>query len=142
MTGLQMTPGWCQAWKSHVRFPHLQPSYYYYGGFAFLPGLLANNEMAQRSNPALWKPVEQKSLHKTAYLMRNRAQRIPSWPGGTSPTKAEYICADQPAKFTFRSRNGGGPYIYSAPVAWFYGSSSHLMNHSQHFAARTGGYRR
>jgi hypothetical protein len=24
----------------------------------FLPGLLANKEMAQRSNPALWKPVE------------------------------------------------------------------------------------
>jgi hypothetical protein len=24
----------------------------------FLPGLLAKKEMAQRSNPALWKPVE------------------------------------------------------------------------------------
>jgi hypothetical protein len=69
--------------------------------------------MAQRSNPALSKPVEQNSLHKTAYLIRNRAQRIPSWPGGTSPTKAEYICADQPATFTFRLQNGGGPYICS-----------------------------
>ena len=28
-----------------------------------------------------------------------------------SPTKAEYICADQPATLTFRLRNGGGPYI-------------------------------
>ena len=69
--------------------------------------------MAQRSNPALSKPVEQNSLHKTAYLIRNRAQRIPSWPGGTSPTKAVYICADQPATFTFCLQNGGGPYICS-----------------------------
>src|ERR1035437_8874349 len=47
-----------KAWKSHARFPHLQPSDYYYGVFDFLPGLLAKNEMAQRSNPALSKPVE------------------------------------------------------------------------------------
>ena len=47
-----MTPGFSQAWKSHARFPHPQPSYYY-GFYIFLPGLLANNEMAQRSNPAL-----------------------------------------------------------------------------------------
>jgi ATP-dependent protease ClpP protease subunit len=31
-----------------------------------------------------------------------------------SPTKAVYICADQPATCIFRLRNGGGPYIYSA----------------------------
>jgi hypothetical protein len=48
-----------QAWKSHPRFPHSQTI----GGgwlnqlsFQYLPGLLANNEMAQRSNPALSKP--------------------------------------------------------------------------------------
>src|ERR1035437_10746384 len=52
--------------KSRARFPHLQPSDYYCGVFDFLPGLLANNEMAQRSNPSLSKPVEQHSLHKTA----------------------------------------------------------------------------
>jgi len=28
----------------------------------FLPGLLANNEMAQRSNPALSKPASGRSL--------------------------------------------------------------------------------
>jgi hypothetical protein len=28
LTGLQMTPGLGQAWKSHSRFPHLQTSYY------------------------------------------------------------------------------------------------------------------
>jgi hypothetical protein len=26
LTGLQMTPGFSQAWKSHTRFPHPQPS--------------------------------------------------------------------------------------------------------------------
>jgi transposase len=30
-----------------------------------------------------------------------------------SPTKAEYICADQPAYFTFRLQKSGGPYICS-----------------------------
>src|SRR6201987_3807086 len=43
--------------------------------------------------------------------MGNGAQRIPSWPGATAPTKAAYICADQPVTFTFRLRQGGGPYI-------------------------------
>src|ERR1700746_1421232 len=46
--------------------------------------------------------------------MGNGAQRIPSWPGATAPTKAAYICADQPVTFTFRLRHCGGPYI---PVA-------------------------
>ena len=31
-----------------------------------------------------------------------------------SPTKAEYICADQLASVTFRLQKSGGPYIYSA----------------------------
>jgi len=39
------------------RFPHPQTSYgYCEQGYDFLPGLLANHEMAQRSNPALFKP--------------------------------------------------------------------------------------
>ena len=51
---------------------------------------------------------------ETGYLDRNRAQRIPSWPGErNSPTKAEYICADQLAYFTFRLQKSGGPYICS-----------------------------
>jgi hypothetical protein len=40
-----------------ARFPHLQPSD---GGLIWImnpPGLLANNEIAKRSIPALWKPM-------------------------------------------------------------------------------------
>ena len=33
-----------------------------HGDYGFLPGLLANEEMAQRSNPALSKPVTGRSL--------------------------------------------------------------------------------
>src|SRR5271165_458131 len=47
--------------------------------------------------------------------MGNRAQRIPSWLGVSTPTKAEYICADQPVTLTFRLRKGGGPYIPDGP---------------------------
>src|SRR5580704_11514184 len=43
--------------------------------------------------------------------MGRRTQRIPSWLGATAPTKAAYICADQPVTFTFRLQQGGGPYI-------------------------------
>jgi hypothetical protein len=87
-----MTPGGRQAWKSQARFPHLQTSD---DGevYDFLPGLLANKEMAQRSNPALWKPVEQNSLYKAVYLKRNRAQRIPSWPGANPHQQRPYTFA-------------------------------------------------
>src|ERR1700728_2106937 len=47
--------------------------------------------------------------------MGNGAQRIPSWPGALAPTKAEYICADQPVTLTFRLRQGGGPYKWDGP---------------------------
>jgi hypothetical protein len=50
-----------QAWKSHSRFPHLQTSGDC-GVHDLLPGVLANYEMTQRSNPALSKPVNRKSL--------------------------------------------------------------------------------
>src|SRR5512143_3203313 len=41
------------------------------------------------------------------------AERSAFHPGqeGFTPTKAVYICADQPATLTFRLRKGGGPYI-------------------------------
>jgi hypothetical protein len=39
----------------------------YYGVDDFLPGLLANYEMTQRSNPALSKPVNRKSLPRLHY---------------------------------------------------------------------------
>src|ERR1700731_3316063 len=71
--------------------------------------------MAQRSNPALSKPASGRSLSKAALLIGTRAQRIPSWPGAETPTKAEYICADQPATLTFHLRKDGGPYISGLP---------------------------
>jgi hypothetical protein len=80
----------------------------------FLPGLLANHEMAQRSNPGALQTRNRKKSYETALLMGKRAQRIPSWPGATAPTKAVYIRADQPVTLTFRLRQGGGPYM---PVA-------------------------
>jgi len=47
--------------------------------------------------------------------MGNGAQRIPSWPGAWTPTKAEYICADQTVTLIFRLRQSGGPYIPVRP---------------------------
>jgi hypothetical protein len=76
--------------------------------------------MAQRSNPALWKPVEQNSLYKAVYLERNRAQRIPSWPGEILSVKGRIHLRRPTRQLTFRLRKGGGPYICSAPVAPFY----------------------
>ena len=77
----------------------------------FLPGLLANYEMTQRSNPALSKPVNRKMPSKAALLSRTSAQRIPSSARSLCSTKAEYICADHPVTFVFRLRQSGGPYI-------------------------------
>jgi hypothetical protein len=50
----------------HSRFPHLQTSGDY-GVDDFLPGLLANYAMTQRSNPALSKPVNRKGLPRLHY---------------------------------------------------------------------------
>ena len=81
----------------------------------FLPGLLANNEMAQRSNPALSKPATGRSLPRLSnYMGRERSAFHPGqevFP----PTKAVYICADQPCPSLFRLQFGGGPYIPDAP---------------------------
>src|ERR1700752_1218992 len=61
--------------------------------------------------------------------MGNGAQRIPSWPGATAPTKAAYICADQPVTFTFRLRQGGGPYIPDRPLT---ARTNHPGNSTRH----------
>jgi hypothetical protein len=42
----------------------------------YQPGLLATNEMAQRSNPAFLKPVNRNKSSEAAQLVRTRAQRI------------------------------------------------------------------
>ena len=50
-------------------------------------------------------PSNVRALHKTS------SRRVTS--GGTvdAPTKAVYICTDQPATLIFRLRQSGGPYI-------------------------------
>jgi len=61
-----------------------------------------------------------KQPSEAGYSERNRVRRFSSWPGANSaPTEAEYICADQPADLKFRLQKCGGPYIYSATLAWF-----------------------
>jgi len=47
---------------------------------AFLPGLLANRKMAQRSNRHSLNLIRQTALEAELFN-RKRAQRIPSWPG-------------------------------------------------------------
>jgi hypothetical protein len=106
-----MTPGKGQAWKSHSRFPHPQPSGYYEVD-DFLPGLLANHEMAQRSNPALLKPVTGRSLPRLpSYLGRGRSafhqgqgfalQRRPYTFAQTHLSLSFFAC-DTTADHTFR----------------------------------------
>jgi hypothetical protein len=53
-------------WTNAFAIPHPQTSGYY-GVNDFLPGLLPNYEMTQRSNPALSKPVNRKSLSRLPY---------------------------------------------------------------------------
>jgi hypothetical protein len=75
----------------------------------FLPGLLANNEMAQRSNSALSKPVTGRGLSGCITNGEKSAAHSILAKSHCS-NKAEYICADQPVTLTFRLRQGGGPY--------------------------------
>jgi hypothetical protein len=51
--------------------------------------------------PSVLETRTRKKSSKTTQLNGKRAQRIPSWPGVLSPTKAVYICADQPVNSLF-----------------------------------------
>jgi hypothetical protein len=72
--------------------------------------------MAQRSNPALLKPVMGNRLKKPAKLNRTRVQRIPSRPRAVAHKKAGYIRADLQCHLIFRLQNGGGPYMEGCAV--------------------------
>src|SRR5271155_5420846 len=50
---------------------------------------------------------------ETSQLERNRAQRIPSWPGEILSVKGRIHLRRPTRQLTFRLRKGGGPYIYS-----------------------------
>ena len=78
-----MTPGTKrQAWKSLKRFPHLQTNDD--DGFEllrFLPGLLANHEMAKTVDPGALETCDGEMPPKADQLNRTRVQRIPFRPG-------------------------------------------------------------
>jgi hypothetical protein len=94
-----------QAWESHSRIPHVQTSY----GcdlHDFLPGPLANNEIAERSHRSV-KLALGKSFRKL--LDGKTARRIPSWPGVFHSNKGHiYTFAQVNLSLTFRLQQGGG----------------------------------
>jgi hypothetical protein len=77
----------------------------------FLPGLLANHEMAQRSIPALPKPVTGKCLQGSvtkkdggaAHSIQARSSLLQQRPDTFAQTYSVILF--------FRLQNGGGPYI-------------------------------
>jgi hypothetical protein len=92
-----MTPGKeRQAWKSLTRFPHLQTN----GddGFEFLrflPGLLANHEMAKTVDPGAPETCKWEMPFKAAKVIRRERSALHSGQEIVTPIKAEYIRADQ-----------------------------------------------
>jgi len=111
-TGLHLTPGTeRQAWKSlrdsHNRRPATAADFQQ----GFLPGLLANSEMAKWSNPALSKPVFRKSPSRLPnYLGRERSASHQG-PELELTQRPDTFAQTQPPIFTFRLQQGGGPYI-------------------------------
>jgi len=77
----------------------------------FLPGLLANNEMAQRSNPALFNPHPEEVFQDCITKWEESVAHSILARSLYSPMKAVYICANHPVPLTFRLHPGGGPYM-------------------------------
>jgi hypothetical protein len=77
----------------------------------FLPGLLANHEMAQRSIPALPKPVPENAFKGSvtkkdggaAHSIQARSSLLQQRPDTFAQTYSVILI--------FRLQNGGGPYI-------------------------------
>ncbi len=76
-----MTPGTSAKLGNRSRDSHICSPTATDLSLRFLPGLLANHEMAKRSIPALPKTCIRKMPSKAALLKRTRAQRIPFRPG-------------------------------------------------------------
>jgi hypothetical protein len=77
----------------------------------FLPGLLANNDMPQRSNPALSKPHPEEVFQDCHTKWKRERSAFHPGQECFTPTKAVYVCADQPVTLPFRLQQDGGPYI-------------------------------
>ena len=76
----------------------------------FLPGLLADTEMAQRSNRRFLNLISVEAFQAVT-LMRKRAGGIHHGQESWTPPKTEYIGADQTVVSIFRLQFCGGPYI-------------------------------
>ena len=77
---------------------------------AFLPGLLANRKMAQRSNRHSLNLIRQTALEAELFN-RKRAQRIPSWPGVAHSNQGRIHWRRPFGHRHFLLEQGGGPYI-------------------------------
>jgi hypothetical protein len=74
------------------------------------PGLLADTEMAQRSNRRFLNLISVE-VFQAVTLIRKRAGGIHHGQESLTPPKAEYIGADQTVISIFRLQFCGGPYI-------------------------------
>src|SRR5579864_310773 len=107
-----MTPGGSQAWKSHARFPHPQPSDDR-GVYDFLPGLLAktarwHNGPTRRSQNPNSEEVFQDCLTKweesAAHSILARSDQLQQRPNTFAQTNLSIslFACDKAADHTFR----------------------------------------
>ena len=110
-----MTPGGSQAWKSHARFPHPQPSDDR-GVYDFLPGLLAkttrwHNGRTRRSQNPNSEEVFQDCLTKweesAAHSILARSDQLQQRPNTFAQTNLSIslFACDKAADHTFRMTN-------------------------------------
>jgi hypothetical protein len=81
----------------------------------FLPRLLADIEMAQRSNRRFLNLISVE-VFKAVTLMRKRAGGIHHGQESLTPPKAEYFGADLIVHPSYRLQFCGGPYIPIMPI--------------------------
>jgi hypothetical protein len=91
------------------------------------PGLLADTEMAQRSNRRFLNLISVE-VFQAVTLIRKRAGGIHHGQESLTPPKAEYIGADQTVISIFRLQFCGGPYI---PIIVLIGWSQSPLIHKR-----------
>jgi hypothetical protein len=81
-----------------------------------LPGLLVNNEMAQRSNRRSQNPDSEAVFQDCITKWEESVAHSILARSTFTPLKAVYICANHPVPLIFRLHPGGGPYIPYTPT--------------------------
>jgi hypothetical protein len=81
-----------------------------------LPGLLVNNEMAQRSNRRSQNPDSEAVFQDCITKWEESVAHSILARSTFTPLKAVYICANHPVPLIFRLHPGGGPYIPERPI--------------------------